>query len=137
MIGTRPERTICELVGELGGEVSGVPVLPSFDKLAVFDADHGSAGDLHAPLGGLVDELSRPVHTGERAFGKRNERRDTEVGEFRAKLVVKDREFVRTAHLLSAVVEYAIASKELIDSFAASLVPDLLKPAGHKVFLLL
>lgn len=78
---------------DLRDEAGGVPALPSFDEVAVFNAANGDAGDADGRAGRVVDAVEAPVHTGEIGFGEGDNGVNGDLRELRAHDVVEVQEF--------------------------------------------
>ena len=125
------------MVRELGGEASGVPVLPGFNKTTVLDTDDRGTGDLGSLTGRVVFTFGEPVNTGQIAFGEGENRRDFEIGEYRAQAVVEFFEFGGAANDSVTIVNHAVRREELSDGVTVAFVPDFFEPADDELFVLI
>ena len=136
-IGPRLEQSGRWRVGKLSGHRGGVPVLPGFDEAAVLDANYGDAGDLSIFAGGFVDAGDGPAEADQVIFGKGNALLDVNIVELCADAVVEVSKFLRAANGSVAFVEDALGGEEIEDGFAAGLIPDLIEPALHQLFVVI
>ena len=108
--------------------------MPGFDEAAVLDADDGDPGDGSVLAGGLVDRIDGPAEADEIVFGKSDAGGDTDVPELGLQAVIEGGELLWSADRSVAFVKNAIGSEEFEDDVAAGLVPNLVKPAAGKLF---
>ena len=118
----------------MGGQARGVPVLPGFDEAAAFNADNGDTGNFGVLAGGFVDARDGPAKADQVIFGKGDALFDVNIVELSADAVVEVSEFLRAANGSVAFVEDALGGEKIEDGFAAGLIPDLIEPALHELF---
>lgn len=120
--------------GKLGREAGGVPVLPGFDEVAIFDADDGYTGDGGGLAGGLVGGVYGPAKADEIVFGENDAQGDAYVSELRLQAVIEGGEFLGSTDRSMAFVEDAFGREELEDDVATGLIPDVFKPTDGELF---
>src|ERR1700739_1556488 len=125
------------MLGDLGGEAGGVPVLPGFDETAVLDTDNRGTGDLGGLAARIVLELGNPANAGQIAFSEGDHRGNFEIGKNSAQAVVEFFEFSGAANNPVAIVDDAVWSEQLRDGVAVAFVPDFFKPADDELFVLI